>query len=430
MRRRDFLVCGSAFLTAPVFAVAPDDGCGAGRARLQEAVHVTNAPYNAVSDGVSDDTAAVQMELDNAGGRLVMLPARIKFGAVVVPSGTGLVGSAQETSIHCGEGSYDLVTVAGSDVVLSQLSIQGGAKTGGFDIRIATGTSGLNRIELLKINAYGGMGFLADSGSGSHTTTRIRKCQAAQLRGPGVAMTRGFAFIFVDELALDYTNTPNSNVTGFSFDGSAFGASGGGLVLENVDVLGTAGLYANGAQVGFSIANTAAVHLRRCSADTLCGAGFDYNNVQGLFLDDVTASLVDGHGHVFTAVRQLLGSKIFHTGRNRLPAPSADKDGLRFVSGCAGVNVSGVLSQYATGNGINKLAAQTGAILISGASMFNNTGRGLVSDGNSALNVVGAQFGSNAAGNYRLGGAYDYLSMAQLDSGFVSALLGPGPISG
>ncbi|WP_169513383.1 glycosyl hydrolase family 28-related protein [Flexithrix dorotheae] len=71
---------------------------------------VTNAPYNAVADGITDNTQAIQTALDQAaadGGGVVFLPpGKYKIlGNLVIPSGVELKGSVDVSTTPTGPGS-------------------------------------------------------------------------------------------------------------------------------------------------------------------------------------------------------------------------------------------------------------------------------------------------------------------------------------
>jgi len=220
-----------------------------------------------------------------------------------------------------------------------------------------------------------------------------------------------------------------SNFTGFSASGAGLPAGAGGLIIERCDVLGTMGVFTNANQVGYDFTDLAAVRIRNSRADTCGSDGWRFNNMNGIIMDDVAAGLCDGHGMVFTSCVSVIANKLFLFGRNYLTTPSANKDGLRFVSGNAGCIFGTVLSRDHTGHGVHKVAAQTGAINISGLSAFGNTGRGIKTVGNSGFVATGLQFGGNVAGNYDLGGNSDYIA-GQLNSGAFSPSIGPGPVTG
>jgi len=164
-------------------------------------------------------------------------------------------------------------------------------------------------------------------------------------------------------------------------------------------------------------------------ADTCDGKGFIFNAVNKLHLQNVTAGLCNNHGYEFTSVTNSDGIGIKAFGRNGLTTPAANIDGLKFVSGCSIFVLANVLARDCTGHGVNKNAAQAGAINVSNLMSASNVGRGVRSTGNSsAFLVSGSTLTGNTAGNYDLAGDTDWLQATQLNSGAVVSV-GPGPIS-
>lgn len=386
--------------------------------------------------GLTASTTAITnavTEASTRGRTDVMIPKGAKTGALTLPAGTGLVGpSSKATLVSDAAGTYATLTIAGSDVVIENIEIIETAKAGGPTFALTCGTALKERTRIENCNVWSSWKLWEDSGSGSgvHTTTKLRSIQSRGHRGPGLTMVRGFAFVELDHVVIDLVGVAASNYTAFEFSGTGLGAGSGGVILERCDVLGTSGSYANSAQVGYKFTDMAAVRINNTRADTCDSDGFQFTNINGLWFNDVTASLCNGHGMVFTSCTSVKGVLIDIFGRNYLSSPAASKDGLRFVSGCAAVNLAAVTTRDLTGNGINKVAAQAGGALISGHSSFNNTGRGLKTAGSSAFTVSGYQYGGNVAGNYDLGGNFDYLLAGQLNSGAAVSLIGPGPVTG
>lgn len=383
--------------------------------------------------GATPSTTAIQNALNLAASLRcdVYLPTGARTGALTIPSGVFLVGPSAKAFLLAAAGNYATITLSGSDCGVRNLFIDETSKTGGATFLLACGTTGKDRVTIENVVTLSSWQLFADSGTGNgvHTTTKIRDVQAKAHRGPGVVMTRGFAFIEFDHVIIDYVGVSASNFTGFSFSGAGLPAGAGGLILERCDVLGTAGVFTNTSQVGYVFADMAAVRLHNTRADTCGSDGFVFTNVNGVIMDDVTAGLCDGHAMTFTGCTSVVANKVFLFGRNYLSSPAANKDGLRFVSGNVGCLFGSVLVRDCTGNGVHKVAEQTGAINITGLSAFANTGRGVKTVGNSGFVVTGFQFGGNTAGNYDLGGSFDFLLSGQFASGGAGNA-GPGPATG
>lgn len=385
--------------------------------------------------GVSASTTAIQNAINEAAARGkcdVLIPTGAKTGALTIPASVALIGPESKATLVANTGSYTTFTINGSDGGIKNLLVDEAAKSGGATVTLACGTTGKDRMFVDNVLVFSSWQMFADSGSGNgvHTSTKLKDFVGRAHRGPGVVMTRGFAFIELDHVVVDYVGVAASDFTGFSFSGAGLPAAAGGIILERCDVLGTMGITTNPNQIGYVFSDLFAVRIRNSRADTCGSDGWRFTNVSGMLLDDVAAGLCDGHGMVFIGCSDVLGNKLFLFGRNYLPTPTANKDGLRFVSGNAAVNMGTVLSRDFTGHGVHKVAAQTGAVLITGHQSFNNTLRGVKTVGDSAFTVSGFLYGGNTAGNYDLGGNFDYLLAGQFNSGAAVSLTGPGPVTG
>lgn len=385
--------------------------------------------------GATASTTAIQNAINEASARGycdVMIPKGAKTGALSIPSTVGLIGPNTKATLVADTGTYTTLTINGSDTFIKNLDISESAKSGGSTFLLACGTTGKDRNTVENIVTRSSWQLFADSGTGNgvHTSTKLRDIQAKVHRGPGLVWTRGFAFLELDHIIIDYVGVSASDFTGFSFSGAGLPAGAGGLIIERCDVLGTMGVTTNPNQIGYVFSDINAIRIRNSRADTCGSDGWRFTNVVGVLLDDVAAGLCDGHGMVFTGCTSVIGNKLFLFGRNYLPTPSANKDGVRFVSGNAGVNLNTVTTIDFTGNGIHKVAAQPGGILVTGHQAFNNTGRAVKTVGGSAFTITGFQYGGNTAGNYDLGGGFDYLLSGQFNSGAALSLTGPGPVTG
>lgn len=102
-----------------------------------DVVNVKDPPYNAVGDGVTDDTSAIQAAL-NVGGRVVRLPAgsyAIGATSLTIPTNVSLVGDGMEntTIIYTGTGSA-IQTTNTKWVQLRDFTLDG-AGTSGTSVR-------------------------------------------------------------------------------------------------------------------------------------------------------------------------------------------------------------------------------------------------------------------------------------------------------
>lgn len=410
-------------------------GTGAVAQTVQDALRRTITPqdFGAVGDGSADDTAAFQAAINEAQSKncILYLPGAFKIGAVNITGNLHMMGAGSQTTITAKAGNYDMFTISGSDVTIENLYIDDTAKTGGWDITLDCGTSTLERLNFTNINTFYSRGFMRDTGTtGVHVTTRVTECQARGHRGYGIYLTRPFAFVFITQVSIDYVGMgADANWTGIYFNPAGIGGGAGGVVMDDCDVLGTMGVFTNANQRGYDIRNTAAVWMKQCRADTVCEIGYVFDTIVGLHLVGTTAGLCGSHGYYFEDVINSSFVGIEGFGRNYLAGAPAGADGVRFVTGCADIVMTGGYMRDFTGNGIYKTSAQAGPINIGTVQLISNTLRGLASAGDSPLLATGIQFRANVAGNYQLLGASDYLQVSQLNDTTV-VNVGPGPVSG
>lgn len=413
------------------------DGTGAVEVSLQsKAKQILHAKdFGGVWDGVGVDTTALQNAINEGiarGGADVILPEKARLGAITINGKVGLIGVESKTEITSIAGNYDGFTISSSDVEIKNLTIKDSLKTGGYDFHISCGTTGKDRIGINNVITYDSFGFIKDSGSGNgvHTTTRLKQIQAKVHRGPGVNLVRLFAFVFLHEVTIDYVGTTSPNHLGFNFVGTGLPAGAGGLILDECDVLGTAGVIPSATQYGYKFQDLNAVRVNCSRADTCGSIGWQFVNVIGVIFDDLTSGLCDGYGVTFQNCTSVLGDKLFIYGRNYLSSPTANIDGLRFLGGNNAINIGNIITRDMTGYGVHKTVAEAGPIQLGSLSSYSNTLRGIKTVGNSGFVVTGFQFNNNAAGNYDLGGTFDYLLAGQFASGTVASIVGPGPVTG
>lgn len=386
------------------------------------------------STGITSSTSAIAAAITEAAARGrcdVMIPTGAKTGALTLPGDVGLIGPSSKAVLTAEAGNYTTITLNGSDTVIENLTILEAAKSGGATFIIDCGTSGKDRNTIENVVTFNSWKLIGDSGTGNgvHTTSKLRSIQAKSHRGPGLAWSRGFAFLELDHVIVDYVGVSASNFTGFSVSGAGLPAGAGGLIVERCDVLGTMGTYTNSNQIAYNFEDLSAVRIRNTRADTCGSDGYRFARMNGIIAEDITSGLNDGHAMSFTDCVSVLMSRVFLFGRNYLTTPTANKDGLRFVSGNAGIVMGTIIARDFTGNGVHKAAAQPGAINIANCSMFSNTGHGVKTLGDSGFTLTGGQWGGNAAGNYNLGGGFDYVN-GQLASGAFLTSIGPGPVTG
>lgn len=397
--------------------------------------------FGAKGDGVADDTQAIQAAI-NAGGRVYFPSGNyVVKGTLALPANACLAGIESRTSITTGGYNFPLFSINGSGVTVRNFAIYNAAKAGGVDFLINCGSNALDHIFISNVVSYGGFGFLTDSGAlatGYYTNLTVEECQVFAPQGSGVAMFRCFAFIFFRKFAVSYVGQSNSNFAGFAADCSSMAGLGavGGLLLEDVDIEGTSGSTISGIsswpqQHGFFFNAVTELWMRRCEADTMDGYGLNFTGCEWVHLDNLHLALCNNHSLVFTTTTKVTGSLLRIFGRLGLPGATASCDGILFNgTGNGEVVLSGVRIHTQTGSGVHKNAAQSSAVTITGFQVVGCSGYGVATVGDSAFLMTGGAFAANTAGNYSLGGIYDYLMSSQLNSGSVVTSVGPGPVSG
>jgi hypothetical protein len=418
------------FSAASINYTNPGSGAATISAQAKMQHHLDMREFPGAWDGTTDDTVGAQAAINRAVAvnAILHLPPALKTGALTINGPCMLQGTGGKTRWTSAAGNYNDLTISASDVQVEDIYMQSAAKTGGSTILIACGTTRRERLAFTDIEVFDGHTLLSDSGSGAGdiVTLIMDNVRGRGQRGAGVVMTRLFAFGYLHRVLVDYVTVASSNFTGMSFTATGLGAAAGGLFLTECEVAGTAGSFTHAAQHGFVFNDMDEVHVVGTRADSCGGIGFDFTDITMLEMSKVTSALGNDHLFRFTTVANASGTGIVGRGRNSLSGAAA-KDGIRFVSGCSDINLGTVTMRDCTGNGVHKAASQAGGILICGLKAQSNTGRAIVSVGNSALCIDGGQFAGNVAGNYDLGGNADYLT-AQLNSGMVVGA-GPGPLT-
>jgi hypothetical protein len=385
-----------------------------------------------VGDGVTDDTTAFQalIDLSQDAGKSIIMPKFIKHGAVTIPSNVHLLGAGGKTTVYAVAGDYDLYTRTGSDTRIENLYISALEKTGGYEFVTACGALNLERNIVENVVVFGSMGGITDTATtGYHTASIYDHVQFRAHRGPGVYLRYAYAFTQLVWVLVDYVAIPLSAFTGFDISGSSLPVGAGGLMLEECDVLGTAETYNHPTQHAYVISNQSAVWFKNCRADTVGGIGYDLSNLDKCIFD-MGASLCADIGVKMTNVSNSFGRiHVYGRENNSLTYLPALMDGIKFVSGCYNLKLSGGIIRDCSGHGINKSANQAGTINISDYIITSNTLRGLKSVGNSAFLVHGCSLITNTAGNYDLAGTFDFIRVTMINAGTI-ADVGPGPITG
>ncbi len=381
----------------------------------------------AVGDGTTDDTAAFRAAVaglpNGTGTVLVPTPpvAYLLSGKITLPTKVSIVGDEQRSWIKTAAGTYTLFSITGSFTTVKNLFIDDTNKSGGVDISIDCGShgpgSGLNHIIIENITVLSSYGVVADSGSGQglYQDCIVRNIWADAMRGIGLSFTRFFGSLFISTCTIGSGGTLGSPGTaGIAVDSS---------VLTNAGVGSVGGLWMCdcwcGQNVnGYSIANTVAVWINNCQADTSSNIGWLFSNVQNAYLSQLEGGLSASGANMWfvNCFNCTVTSPVVNGGGSH---------GIVFASGNAFITVSNAYVSGAAGAGIFVAATQTGCINISGGIFATCANYGLSFSGASAVMASGMTLVGNSAGNYFLGGNVHHLRDAQVNSGSVVNADGP-----
>jgi len=305
-------------------------------------VSVKEAPFGALGNGVSDDTAAIQAAVDAIAGT---------GGTVTVPAGTYLVNA--QASIRLGSsmtlqlaegavlkaiptsaGSYCVVKVYG----VSQVVIRGGTLQGDYGTPAThTGSSG-----------EWGMG-LSVQGSSQVTVAGVL---ARDCWGDGFNVGAGASGVTLCSVRAEHNRRNGLAITDADtvvVRDSAFVGTGGTLPEAGLDIEPNAG--------------------ESVSRVTITGCSFTGNLGDGI-ADGVPLAHT---GSAFITQVTLAGNRI--TGNGASTLDSAGRSGIE-LSNASGHQITGNTVSGNTGNGILLRDAATG-MTVTGNRVQNNSGHGL-----------------------------------------------------
>jgi len=396
--------------------------------------------FGAKGDGVTDDTAAINAAIAAAG--VVFLPGGgrqfLVSGTLTLPASSAILGTEGKATIVTTAANFSLIRVTGSDVTIKNLKIQNGAKTGGVDILLDTGSTAIQRIIIEDIESYSPWGFLADTGTGTtfYVALFMRRVRALSNRGAdGFKWTRVYAYLVAEDCYCDVIGqaSPLSDYNCFALDNALIGGlpgapSQGKANFTRCIAAGNSRGAAITGNTGFHFNNTDEIWLTDCRADSVDGYGFVFANVNYIHIQNSECSLVNGPGWTFDTVLYLEASNLRVYGRSGVVSGAAGATGISLLTNCGIMSFSNPVISAVYGDGIN-IPGQVGPINITGGRVIACTGWGIETSGSYGFLATGMQLTLNGAGNYNLLGPNHYLHATQINSGGV-VYVGPGPISG
>lgn len=415
----------SYYLPDPTDVTTADDGCATivgidgMRWKLVHDGEISVRQAGAKGDDSTDDTAAFQAALNAAAS--VVAPysaAPYRVSSIFLIGGKTLRGESDCTIRQTGGGS--LIIIRGHNIRVEDLTIRCDLALSTSRVFLMdTATTGMEYVYIDRIKCFQPWVLLADNvGAGLVTNFHMTSVSCRDVRGPGVSVSRLFAFIFCTDVTIDYLgNTSGANTGGFAFSNNA------GLIMKDCDVLGTATIGSFPNQIGFNFSNCVAVWLYRCMADTVGSAGFRFSACNNFYVTDCSASLCNGDGYVMGDSSTVLTfTGCYAGGRGTLSGAVAGTAGFRVVGGTnRKITFNGCNATQNTGNGFD-IASGSG-VMSSACQAFNNLARGLSSSG--VTLHTGIQFADNGTGNYSLGTSNDHLGVSQLTSGALVTVTGP-----
>ena len=381
-------------------------------------------PTGLVEDGVTDNRLIIQAALNT--GRPVYLPSTTglgyKIGArLTVNFGNQLWGDERKTKIITSATDWAIEIAGGNSVIQNlQIDSSGANATGTFLFRCDV--ANISRCFIRNIESYGSTQFILDFGTTySIIYLSVENCIASQQRGPGVTLTRAFAYLKMRDVTIDYVGSASRNHAAFRFENNQ-GAQLAYLDTTNgiVDGVATAD--------GFTFVNCIAVWMNNCMADTVPGYGFNFNSGNSYFyINNCVASLCGNSGFYIppgTVSNKLLSfSGCVASGRAGQSVAPSNAHGFQYGSvQCSFNNCTGLKN---TGNGFHQ-DTTAGVGFITGSMLRENSGRGIVALGTGSMLATSNVLVGNTTGAYSLGGALQHVQSSMNTAGALINVSGPG----
>lgn len=388
---------------------------------------VTDPSLSLVLDGTTDNGPIISA-IFASGVSLVVIPnsaagCRINT-TITLYAGQALVGEVGQSKVLNGCDASPMIVFQGGDATVMDLNITCNGSNASAIFRANTAATSMERVTIQNIvTYYGYIGLDDNGGAGTLVNLRTDRVHFRLHRGPGVSLTKAFAFTELFHTVVDRIGYPVAgNHPGFSLTGFQ------GVSLYNCEVTGTKSIVVGttSAQTGFVFSSGDVVFADKCFADTCGGVGISFSNVDYIRLTNSTASLCDGVGMSFSSCDNIESNNLVVGGRNATGAGNftASIDGLSF-SNCTKVNVSTVSARDCTGNGITK-SGTSQVFVATGYVLTSNTGRGIVDSSSGAAVFSGGVCTGNTVGNVSLASALQAIYATQTTSGaFLNAQLGP-----
>jgi hypothetical protein len=436
---------------------------------LTTPLFVTDAPFSAVGDGVTDDTAAFANAA--ATNRKVYVPwtpngYNLASGCIDMPSNSSFIG---ENGVKLKSAASYIFGMAGNGIKVDDFSMDmTGSPAASSAIRIRTSLLNPSQIKLSNINLTNCVSSVADEATAAGFCSRVR-CEnifASLTRGPQFSIGRSRGFMYFDRCTGDHTqNTTPVTWGGFVFS-DYLGLNFQDCTVQGPTSAGQPAVYqptATAFQLTGGTGAPAQLWMNRCLVDDTMSDAYLVSLCTLLGANDLRATGMLGNAMTLDYVQSSFLSNIGIVGTKGQSGALSGQAGLRFigatgevnnvatnnvvVTGCNNnaievdgdiYNVIGVALNniLANGNGydgvyVNGSTATVADILASNIINSLNGGKGWREVGPYANRItkVNARFLTNSGGSATQVGA----SSAMLDyignsGAFGASLVGPGTI--
>lgn len=249
----------------------------------------TPQDYGAKGDGWTDDRQAFQAAI-NSGYPVYVpwAPAGYVLGSrlTAIP-GTVIEGSLKKPLLKLNSSDW-LVELMGSDISVSRLRADFNHLSGAGAILLRSDQTHLERIDLKDLLFSGPHVVLQDLPSSIYRIVlmKIADILAYGVRGPGVFLSRSFAYQYVERVNLLYNGVPNPVNIGWY----QYGNEGG--FFKDIDVTsGVVTPYNSGAHA-FNFVGCKALWMENLMADMVGGGGFVFEGCEYGYGKSLISSMV------------------------------------------------------------------------------------------------------------------------------------------
>ena len=413
-------------------------------AKLRE-VELSVTDFGATGDGSTDDTVAFQRAIDEIearGGGAVIVPyadSGYLCGALTVTDKCLIQGRGPESgapTIKLKASTAIWLTVQASHVAVDNMVFTQGGNLSTALILLDTDTATIERFHFTRLDCDKLAAPLIIDGdhiSNTFDELYVQHILLRQHAAQAVVLRDGYAFTYLDDIAVDVNSSAAPDKTYFDVQSSS------GVMVERCEVSGTAwSISTSSSQVAFDFRSCSSVRMSKCFADSTGGKGFYFNGCTNALVDELTASQCDGIGIEFVDCDYLQANQLNARGRSAGYGSNktANIDGIKFSGGCTNASISNVFATNCTGSGINYDHATANQFhTINGIYSTANARYGIETTGTSgspSVTITGGLLAGNTLGDYSManmgaGSGFEYLNAILLSSGAMLTQGGAAP---